>query len=46
MMQLDMMKTISDIIDRSVHDPFFWIANVLVVAMLCYITYNLWYLKK
>ena len=33
---------ILDIIDRSKHDPFFWICHVMVVAMLVYIVYNFW----
>ena len=44
MQQLDIKKTITDIIERSVHDPFFWIAHGFVVASACYIVYNLWYL--
>ena len=46
MQQLDMMKTVTDIIERSMHDPFFWICHVMVVAMVVCILYNLWYLKK
>ena len=40
------MEFILDIYERSKHDPFFWISNIMVVAMMCYIVYNLWYLKK
>lgn len=30
------------VVERSVDDPFFWIAHVLVVAMLVHVIYNLW----
>ena len=37
-----MIASIVSIIDRSKDDPFFWITNGLVVAMICYIVYNFW----
>jgi len=45
MLQLDTMSIITDIIERSIHDPFFWACHVMVVAMVVYIVYNLWNLK-
>lgn len=37
-----MLDRIVDIVQRSQHDPFFWICHVVVVAMVGYIVYNLW----
>lgn len=41
-----LMETLIHIFEQSKHDPFFWISYVMVVAMMCYIVYNLWYTKK
>jgi hypothetical protein len=42
---LAMYNTIASLLDiyhKSKHDPFFWVSNILIVAMGCVIVYNLW----
>jgi hypothetical protein len=41
-----MMDVIVDILERSNHDPFFWISHIVIVAMLSGIVYNLWNNKR
>lgn len=37
-----MIEFILDVFERSKHDPFFWISNIIIVAAMCYVVYNLW----
>ena len=43
---MTMIERLINIINRSMDDPFFWIANILFVASVCYIVYNMWNRKE
>ena len=38
----DIIASLLDIYDKSKNDPFFWVSNMIVVAMGCVIVYNIY----